>query len=158
MSKSSVRSRSVLLPALLLAVLPVAASGSTGFERVGAVTLESGEDRLVSAVSDGTHAYFGTNTVPGRVVKVDLATLQRVGAVILESDENSQVSAVSDGTHAYFGSYASPSRVVKLDLATMQRVGAVILESGEDGSAMPSHPLPLRRFGRAGARLHRLVR
>lgn len=44
-------------------------------ERVGAITLEDGEDSMLSAVidADGGFAYFGTNTSPGRVVKVDLA-------------------------------------------------------------------------------------
>jgi hypothetical protein len=139
MSKSRARLRLVLLPALLLAVLPVAASGSTGFEQVGAVTLDPGEDVLVSAVidPDGTHAYFGTNTAlgtnttPGQVVKVNLATMQRVGAVTLEPGEDRLWSAVSDGTHAYFGTYTEPGRVVKVNLATMQRVEAVTLEPGE---------------------------
>ncbi|GAA1731789.1 hypothetical protein GCM10009809_29040 [Isoptericola hypogeus] len=46
------------------------------FEPVGSVALPDGEDGLVSAVIDprGEHAYFGTQTAPGRVVKV------RVGA------------------------------------------------------------------------------
>jgi uncharacterized protein GlcG (DUF336 family) len=132
MSESRVRLRRVLLPALLLAVLPVAASGSTPFERVGAVTLESGEEYLASAVSDGTHAYFGTSTDPGRVVKVNLATMQRVGAVTLEPGEGFLHAAVSDGTHAYFGTSTEPGRVVKVNLATMQRVGAVTLEPGEN--------------------------
>jgi hypothetical protein len=74
-------------------------------QRVGAVTLEPGEDRLWSAVSDGTHAYFGTSTEPGRVVKVNLATMQRVGAVTLEPGEGFLYAAVSDGTHAYFGTF-----------------------------------------------------
>ena len=57
MSKVSFRSRLVLLPALLIAVLPVAASGSPDFERVNALTL-GGDSALYAAVidPDATHA------------------------------------------------------------------------------------------------------
>jgi hypothetical protein len=95
--------------------------------RVGAVTLETGENFLYSAVTDGTYGYFGTDTSPGRVVKVDLATMTRVGAVTLEPGENSLYSAVFDGIHGYFGTRTGPGIVVKIDLATMTRVGAVEL-------------------------------
>ena len=69
----SILGRRSALVVMLLAVLPLAASASTGLERVDAVTLNAGENLLLSAVSDGTHAYFGTDTSPGRVVKVGLA-------------------------------------------------------------------------------------
>jgi hypothetical protein len=134
MPKSSVRPRFALLSALLLVALPVAASGSTGLERVGALTLDSGANMLYAAVSDGTHAYFGTYTVPGRVVKVDLATMTQVGpALTLDTDENNLVSAVidSDGTYAYFGTDTIPGRVVRVRLATMTRVDALTLGGDE---------------------------
>jgi hypothetical protein len=93
-------------------------------QRVGAVTLDPGEDQfergpavvgLLSAVSDGTDAYFAWSGGPNpvRVVKVNLATMQQVGAVTLDVRGYSY-SAVSDGTHAYFGMRTSPGRVVKL--------------------------------------------
>ncbi len=57
--------------------------------RQAALTLESGEDSVVSAVIDAAngYAYFGTNTFPGQVVKVALgagaAPPTRVGALTL---------------------------------------------------------------------------
>ncbi len=119
-------------------VVKVQMSGATcaqgvdcgGMARVDAVTL-AGERFLSSVVSDGAHAYFGTNTSPGRVVKVNLATLARVDAVTLEAGENGLVSVVSDGTYAYFGTDTDPGQVVKVNLATLVRVGSVTLEAGE---------------------------
>ena len=135
MQRFRFRGRRALLSALFLTVLlPVAASGTTGLERAGALTLEAGEDSLGSAVidPDGTHAYFGTGT--GRVVKVNLATMTQVDALSLDAGEVGLVSAVidPDGTHAYFGTQTSPGQVVKVDLATMTQVGALTLGTGED--------------------------
>ncbi len=113
-------------------------------ERIGALTLENGEEQLQSAVIDpeGGHAYFGTNTSPGRVVKVALgqgdALPQRIGAVELDSGENFLRSAVIDPAngHAYFGTSTSPGQVVKVVLgpgSTLpQRASALTLDSGEN--------------------------
>jgi hypothetical protein len=114
----------------------------TTFRRVGAITLEAGEDWLFSAVIDpaGQYAYFGTATSPGRVVKIDLATFSRVGAITLDTGENDLLSAAIDpnGQSAYFGtttfvfgSATPPARLVKVDLDTFSRAGAVTLEAGE---------------------------
>src|SRR5260370_32478988 len=45
------------------------------FQRVGALTLNSGENLLDSAVIDpaGGFAYFGTDNNPGIVVKIDIS-------------------------------------------------------------------------------------
>src|SRR2546428_7771099 len=60
------------------------------FTRVGALTLNPGEDLLSSAVIDSTggYAYFGTDTFPGIIVKVRLSDFTRVGALTLRSGEN----------------------------------------------------------------------
>ncbi len=100
--------------------------------RVSAVTLDPGEDGLLSAVTDGTFGYFGTNTFPGRVVKVRLADMTRVDAVTLNNGEVFLRSAVTDGTFGYFGTNTSPGRVVKVRLSDMTRVGAVTLNTDEN--------------------------
>src|SRR3990167_5867913 len=117
-------------------------AGAAAPTRVGAVTLNSGENSLFSAVVDPAngYAYFGTDTSPGRVVKVALgasaAAPTRVGAVTLNSGENSLFSAVIDPAngYAYFGTSTSPGRVVKIALgagaAAPTRVGTVTLNSG----------------------------
>jgi len=131
---------------------PIAGTHGVGWKstlptRVGAVTLNNGEDRLVSAVIDPAsgHAWFGTHSFPGRVVKVALGAGSdpptRVGAVTLNAGEDWLVSAVIDpaSSHAYFGIsnifVEEPGRVVKVALGAGSdpptRVGAVTLESGE---------------------------
>jgi hypothetical protein len=54
---------------------------------VGNFTANAGEDQFRSAVTDGTYAYFGTNTNPGVVVKIDLSTMTRVGSVTANAAE-----------------------------------------------------------------------
>ncbi|WP_089006489.1 S8 family serine peptidase [Micromonospora viridifaciens] len=103
--------------------------------RVDAAALAAGENVLFSGLVDpaGRYAYFGTQTSPGRVVKVDLSTFRRVGAITLADGENYLNSAVIDpaGRYAYFGTGTSPGRIVKIDLATFQRVGTITLGNGE---------------------------
>ena len=92
---------------------------SNDVTRNDALTLESGENQLWSAIidSDGTFGYFGTSTSPGRVVKVQLSDMTRVSAVTLESGENQLYSAIidSDGVYGYFGTRTSPGIVVKVN-------------------------------------------
>lgn len=99
--------------------------------RVEALELAGeGESYLYSAVTDGTHGYFGTYT--GRVVKVDLANMTKVSTVDLDGPINPLQTAVTAGGFGYFGTLTTPGRVLKLDLATMTRVGeATTLEPGE---------------------------
>jgi hypothetical protein len=133
----------LLVVALVVGVLQAVAAGPSvaaatdpPFERVGGLTLPTGEDRLTSAVMDpaGRFAYFGTQTVPGRVVKVDLATSTHVATLTLAAGEDYLLSAVIDpaGRYAYFGTYTSPGRVVKIDLDSFTRVGARTLAAGDD--------------------------
>jgi hypothetical protein len=82
----------------------------------------------------GRYAYFGTNSIPGSIVKVDLATFKRVATIALPSGEDAPRSAVIDaaGRYAYFGTYTQPGNVIKIDLQSFQRVGAITLQAGED--------------------------
>jgi hypothetical protein len=101
--------------------------------RAGSTVLDPAGASFLSAVTDGTHAYFGTDTSPGRVVKVRLADLEQVADRTLTSGNDGLVSAVSDGTHAYFGTDTSPGRVVKVRLADLEQVADRTLTSGNDG-------------------------
>lgn len=95
-----------------------------------------GQAVFTAAVVDpaGRYGYFGTNSAPGSIVKVDLATFKRVATITLPAGEDAPRSAVIDaaGRYAYFGTYTEPGNVVKIDLQTFQRVGAVALQAGED--------------------------
>src|SRR5438874_1823330 len=91
------------------------------FTRVDALTLNSGENGLSSAVIDRAagFAYFGTDTSPGIVVKVRLSDLTRVGALTLNPGEDSLATAVIDSAngYAYFGTDTVPGIVVKVRLS-----------------------------------------
>jgi hypothetical protein len=88
--------------------------------RVGALTLNTGEDELESAVIDPAagFAYFGTRTSPGQVVQVHLSDLTRASALTLNRDEDGLTAAVIDPAagFAYFGTYTDPGRVVRINL------------------------------------------
>ena len=121
-------------------VVGVRTRGSPGlsdwFGRVGVLNLGSGENDLRSAVIDPVHgyAYFGTHTLPGRVVKINFLGLSRVDALTLLMGEYNLDCAVIDTAKgfAYFGASAVPSRIVKINLSSFSRVGGLILEAGED--------------------------
>ncbi len=116
-------------------------AGSAPPSRVGAATFNAGEDDIWNAglidVSNG-HAYFGTHTSPGRVVKVALGAganpPTRVGAATLDFAETDLYAAAIDTAagYAYFGTLSVPGRLVKVTLGTganpPTRVGAVTLD------------------------------
>ncbi len=100
-------------------------SGSNPPTRVGRLTLLSGDGSITDAAAIDTangYAYFGTDTSPGKVVKVSLgvgANLPtRVGALTLGSGEQGIQSAVLDLStgYGYFGLSTNPSKVVKVAL------------------------------------------
>ena len=68
------------------------------FNRVGALTFNSGENGLGSSVIDSAagFAYFGTDTSPGVIVKVRLSNFTRVGSLVLNTGEDHLQSAVID--------------------------------------------------------------
>ncbi|MFC1505685.1 hypothetical protein ACFLQ6_01290, partial [Thermoproteota archaeon] len=107
----------------------------TDFTRVGSLTLNTGENRLASAVIDSAngYAYFGAYTDPGIVVKVNLTDFTRVGSLTLNTGENTLASAVIDSVngYAYFGTWAAPGIVVKVNLTDFTRVGSLTLNTGE---------------------------
>src|SRR3989442_2795988 len=77
----------------------------TAFTRVGALTLNAGENHLRSAVVDaaGGYAYVGTETSPGIVVKVRLSDFTRVAGLTLNPGEDGLGGVVPDaaGWFAY---------------------------------------------------------
>ena len=113
--------------------------------RVGAVTLNAGEERCYAAVIDPStnQALFGTITTPAIVVKIAVnaanAAPTRVGAVTLGGTEHGLASAVLDipSGIALFPTFLNaPASVVKVAMnapgMAPTRVGAVVLNSGED--------------------------
>jgi len=124
------------------------AAGNDGTQsellRKAALTLQSGESLIRAAVIDTIHgyAYFGTYTVPGKVIKVALGVGDtpptRIGTLTLNNGEDQLQTAVIDPTngYAYFGTNNAPGIVVKVALGTGDalptRVSAVSLNTGEN--------------------------
>ena len=99
---ATLRSDAVLSTLLLSLVMVVA--GVIAADATGTVTLDAGENYLTSSSAGATtRMYFGTQTSPGRVVKLAYGTLTRTAALTLNTGENNLTSAVSDGTYSYFG-------------------------------------------------------
>ena len=72
-------------------------------------------------------AYFGNDTSPGTITKINLSNFTRVGMLTLNSGEGSLRCAVIDTINgfAYFGTNTTPAYVIKINLSTFTRVGAV---------------------------------
>ena len=120
-------------------------TGANQPARAGAVTLNAGEDYIMGAAVIDTasgYAYFGTGTVPGRVVKVALGAganpPTRTGAVTLTAGEDYLYVAIIDTAsgYAYFGTWTSPGIVVKVALGAgpnlPTQAGSRTLDWGED--------------------------
>lgn len=110
----------------------------SNFTIASTLTLNSGENNLISAVIESGFAYFGTNTIPaGVITKIDLTTFTEVsGHIVLNSGESGLACAVIDTVNrlAYFGTITSlnnTSKVVKIDLSTFTRVTSITTNSGE---------------------------
>ncbi len=81
---------SVIIPIFLTIVLALSIIGNANAQtRVGAITLDSGENNLRSAVIDtaGGFAYFGTNTSPSIVVKIGITQIQAVGGYLVPTNK-----------------------------------------------------------------------
>ena len=91
----------------------------------GLLAFNTLEDNISSVAVDKTNgfAYFGTNTEPALIVKVDLNTFSRVGSITLPVGEGLLQSAVMDEANgfAYFGS--ANGKIVKIDTSTFTEAG-----------------------------------
>ncbi len=128
--------RIVLILLSILVLYIVTVSTANAQTRVGSITLKPGESFLASAALDPVRgfAYFGTDTIPGIIVKVGLTDFSRLGAFTLRTGENGVRSAVVDAVNgfAYFGTDTSPGMVVKVRLADFTLVGELTLKIGEN--------------------------
>lgn len=144
----------LLLAALLVAFPPGIWPAAAGYQPVGtaaypdggmmeAATL-AGIGQVSCAAIDALngYAYLGTDTVPGRIIKVALGdggtTPTQVASLTLNAGENNLRCALIDTLNgcAYFGTDTAPGIVVKVTLgagaAAPGRVGALTLNSMED--------------------------
>ncbi|MDP3244857.1 MAG: hypothetical protein Q8M83_04355 [bacterium] len=106
------------------------------FPNVPTVTSSVSSANIYSAVIDtsGGFAYFGTNSTPGKVIKIQLSDFTRNDSLTLATGENNLTSAVIDPAagFVYFGASTSPGKIVKIQLSDFTRVGALTLQAGEN--------------------------
>ena len=106
--------------------------------RVGAVTLNLGENYGESIVVAGRYVYVLTYTNPTKIVVVDISNPSnptRMGAVTLSSGEDYGRSIAVSGRYAYISTNTIPTRVVIIDISNPSapvRIGAVTLAGGEN--------------------------
>lgn len=134
-------------PARVIKVALTGGAAEAGqMSRVGALVLDGtngtvGTSILWSAVTDGTHIFFGTSAQ--NIVRVRMSDLAFGGALALESGESNLTTAATDGTHAYFGTQ-STERIVKVRMSDFTRVGGIaVTGSGgmESSVVVPSGDL-----------------
>jgi len=78
----------------------------------GSLTLEAGEDKIVSMIADSDFLYAGTETSPGKIVRVRRSGFVRVDALALSTDENTVSAMTHGGGRIFAGLATSPARVV----------------------------------------------
>jgi len=120
----------ILILSLIIAVWSTPHPVANAQTRVGALTLNCGEDCLEPAVIDTLNgfAYFGRCTSPGIVVKVRLSDFTRIGAITLNPGEDIGWGAAVIDTvnrYAYIGTWTWPGIVVKIDLTTSSLRSAI---------------------------------
>lgn len=105
----------------------------TNFTRENALKLDPGNEFLISAVIDTPpgdtapgFAYFGTDTAPGKVIKVSLNNFVVENVLTLNPTDASLASAVIDPKNgfAYFGTRTKPGLVVTVKLENFTRINA----------------------------------
>src|ERR1044071_2396718 len=109
-----------------------------GMERLSSISLSPGNNELYGAAIDTVngYGYFGTNTSPGKIIKVRLPDMVVVSSLTLNTGESFIQKVVLDWNQefGYFGASTIPGVIVKIRLSDLTRVGAVVLPR-EDGSA-----------------------
>lgn len=117
-----------------------AQTGTGGLERLDAARFPELNFFATAVVDDLTsHAYFGTSTSPGWVVKVELGDNQgppRLAESPLQlgdADSFLQCGVIDPASNvAYFGTFTSPARIVGIQLNPMTYLGSIPLSGGND--------------------------
>lgn len=110
-----------------------------GLTRVGALTLDAGDDVSTTegAAIDATNGfvYFSAlNPAPGRVIKIDIPSFTKVASVNLSTGANSARTITYDALNGflYVGTSVSPTKVDQINLASFTDTGNITLASGEN--------------------------
>jgi len=106
----------------------------SAFEKLSTLNCSAGENKFECAVIDtgNTNAYFGTDTSPGIVVKVNIAGVPtRTSAVTLTQNKLWCAAIDTANELGWFCTYTDPAWVVRVDLNTMTEETALQLQAGE---------------------------
>jgi len=98
-------------------------------------SLGTGYDHPLAGVAgdfDEDFLYAGTNTYPGRVVKVSKRTLRPVSTLTLPKGHDTVVALQSDGVFVYAATYSKPGHVVQIRKADMRIEAQLTLTQGEE--------------------------
>ncbi|HLD07629.1 MAG TPA: type II secretion system protein [Candidatus Peribacterales bacterium] len=88
-------------------------------------------NHLPIAVNDGTYAYFGEDSWPGRVHRVDMNDLSSSTTLPLNGGENEITTICMYGGNLFLGLNQSPAKIVKVSLSPFQRQDVLVLPAGE---------------------------
>jgi hypothetical protein len=101
--------------------------GGNAFVLEDTLNLSIGLELPATAVIKDNYAYFGTDTSPGYVVKVDLSNFTLAGYIQLNPGESKLLSSFVYDNYAYFGTDSFPGRIVKVNLTSFTRESSITL-------------------------------
>ena len=101
---------------------------------IGRGLLNTGSNYVYAFKYYDGYLYGGTQTIPGKAVKISAGTLEEVDSITLASEDGYTSSGCVEivGNYLYLGNWKSPSTaiIVKVDLTTFTEVSALTLTLG----------------------------
>jgi len=111
---------------IVLAVLLLSGTAGAVFEEVASLTTSAPYFDLASVIdSTNTFAYFGTDTSPAKVIKVQLSDFTEVASLTTSGNKFKSSVIDSTNTFAYFGTDTSPTKVIKVQLSDFTEVASL---------------------------------
>jgi hypothetical protein len=102
----------------------------TDMSVVGKLTLELGENKIVSMITDSDFVYVGTDTAPGKIVRIRRDGFVRVDALTLSIYEDN-IDAMTHGNGRIFaGLDTSPARIVMVS-GYLEPVDCILSDWGQ---------------------------
>lgn len=86
---------------------------------IGKLELEKEEERLWSLVKHGRYGYVGVESPGGRLVGINLETMQRLGYAT--ASQFPLLAGLVVGDRGYFSAGSNPATVMRLELLKMQQ-------------------------------------
>ena len=87
---------------------------------------------VTQIVSDGTFLYYGTEDIPGKIVKIDLDDFSYVNSVTLGSALGRSECLTLDDTYLYVGDHYDPATITRIRLSDFTIFDTLTLNVGDD--------------------------